>query len=88
MSGHPAAVRRSLRLPWSSWLFHGTYEEPRHWGGRRFQLLPPSESFPDPGHNSQMTSVFAEMRDLFPEGVHRFLFVALRGLYLAKLPRL
>ena len=41
-----------------------------------------------PGQNSWTTSVFTEMRDLFPEGVHRFLSVAMHGLYLAKLPRL
>ena len=57
-------------------------------GWSQLFLLPPSESFPSPGQNSWTTSALAEMRDLFPEGVHRFLSVAMRGLYLAELPRL
>ena len=58
------------------------------WAVAAVDCFQPSESFPSPGHNSWTTSVLTEMRDLFPEGVHRFLLVAMRGLYLAELPRL
>ena len=48
----------------------------------------PFEPFPRPGQNSWPTSVLAGKRGPFPEGVHRFLLVAMHGLYLAGLLRL